>query len=60
MKVPILVGERLTVEQCPKKLEEIEDMAHISYESVVASLMYVMVSTRPNIAHAVGVLRRFI
>jgi hypothetical protein len=59
VKVPIPVGARLTVEQCPKTQEEIEDMAHVPYASVVGSLMYVMVCTRPNISHAVGVLRRY-
>jgi hypothetical protein len=29
VKVPIPVGEKLTVEQCPKTQEEIEDMAHV-------------------------------
>jgi hypothetical protein len=55
MKVPIPVGARLTVEYCPKTQEEIEDMAHVPYASVVGSLMYAMVCTRPDIAHAVGV-----
>jgi hypothetical protein len=50
MKVPILVGTRLIVEQFPKKREEIEDMACVPYASVVGSLMYVMVCTRPNIS----------
>jgi hypothetical protein len=59
VKVPIPVGARLTVEQCPKTQEEIEDMAHVPYASVVGSLMYVMVCTRPDISHAVGVLRRY-
>jgi hypothetical protein len=45
MKVSILVGERLTIEQCPKTQEEIEDMACVPYESVVGSLMYAMVFT---------------
>jgi hypothetical protein len=59
VKVPIPVGARLTVEQCPKTQEEIEDMAHVPYASVVGSLMYAMVCTRPDISHAVGVLRRY-
>jgi hypothetical protein len=45
VKVPIPMGERLTVEQCPKTQEEIEDMARVPYASVVGSLMYVMVCT---------------
>eukprot|EP00253_Pinus_taeda_P028794 PITA_28794 len=46
-------------EQCPKTQEEEEDMSHVPYASAVSSLMYAMVCTRPNIAHAVGVLSKF-
>jgi hypothetical protein len=42
-----------------KDTEEIEDMACVPYASVVGSLMYVMVCTRPDISHAVGVLSRY-
>ena len=59
VKVPIPVGVRLSAEQCPKTQEEEEDMSHVPYASAVGSLMYAMVCTRPNIAHAVGVLRKF-
>ena len=59
MKVPILVGERLIVEQCPKKQEDIEDMACVPYASVVGILMYEMVCSRPNISHEIRVLRRY-
>eukprot|EP00253_Pinus_taeda_P015630 PITA_15630 len=59
MKVPIPVGVRLSAEQCPKTQEEEEDMSRVPYESVVGSLMYAMVYTRPDIAHAVGVSSRF-
>eukprot|EP00253_Pinus_taeda_P011152 PITA_11152 len=46
-------------ELCPKTQEEEEDMSLVPYESAVGSLMYAMVCTRPNIAHVVGVLSRF-
>jgi len=59
VKVPIPVGVRLSVEQCPKTQEEEEDMSHVPYASVVGSLMYAMVYTRPDITHAVGVLSMF-
>jgi hypothetical protein len=59
VKVPIPMGARLTIEQCPRTQEEIEDMSLVLYASVVGSLMYAMVCTRPNISHAVGVLRRY-
>ena len=59
MKVPIPVGVRLSDEQCPKTQEEEEDMFRVPYASAVSSLMYAMVCIRPDIAHAVGVLSRF-
>jgi hypothetical protein len=60
VKVPILMAARLIVEQCPKTYEEIEDMTCVPYKSVVGSMMYVMVCTRPDISHAVGVLGKYI
>eukprot|EP00253_Pinus_taeda_P029704 PITA_29704 len=59
VKVPIPVDVRLSAEQCPKTQEEGEDMSRVPYASVVGSLMYAMVCTRPGIAHAMGVLSRF-
>jgi hypothetical protein len=59
IKVPIPVGVRLSVDQCPKIHEEEEDMCRVPYANAVGSLMYVMVCTRPYIAHAVGVLSRY-
>ena len=34
-------------------------MSHVHYSITVGSLMYAMVCTRPDIAHAVGVLSRY-
>jgi hypothetical protein len=59
VKVPIPLGARLTIEWCPKTQEEIEDMTHVPYASVVGSIMYAMVCTQLDIAHVVGVLRRY-
>ena len=59
MKVPIPIGVNLSVEQCPQTQEEEEDMSCVPYAGAVGSLMYAMVCTRPDIAHAVGVLSRF-
>ena len=44
---------------CPKTQDEIDHMSKIPYASAVGSLMYAMVWTRPDIAHAVGVVSRF-
>jgi hypothetical protein len=35
-------------------------MKRVSYASVVGSLMYAMVCTQLDVAHAVGVLRKYI
>ena len=59
VKVPIPVGVNSSLDQCPKTHEEEEDMSHVPSTSVVGSLMYAMVCTRPDIAHAVGVLSRY-
>jgi hypothetical protein len=59
IKVPIPIGVKLSVDQCPKTQEEEEDMSHVLYASSTGSLMYAMVYTRPDIAHAVGVLSKY-
>eukprot|EP00253_Pinus_taeda_P009396 PITA_09396 len=48
-----------TIIQCPKTQEEEEDMSRVPYASAVGSLVYAMVCTRPDIAHAMAVLSRF-
>ena len=50
---------KLSKEQSPKTEEEMDYMSKVSYASTIGSLMYAMVCTRPNIAHAVGVVSRF-
>ena len=59
VKVPIHIGAKLSVEQCPMTQEEVEDMSHVPYASAVGSVMYAMVWTRPDIAHAMGVLSKY-
>jgi hypothetical protein len=59
VKVPILVGVKLSADQCPKTHEEEEDMFRVPYASAVGCLMYAMVCTRSEIAHVVGVLSMY-
>ena len=54
---PILKGDNLN--KCPKNYFEREHMKNIPYASVVGSLMYAQVCTRPDIAFAVRVLGRY-
>ena len=50
---------KLSKEQLPKTEEEMDHMSKVPYASAIGSLMYAMVCTRPDIAHAVGVVSRF-
>ena len=49
----------LPVAFAPKTAEEKEYMSRIPYASAVGSLMYTMVYTRPDLAHAVSIVSRF-
>lgn len=50
---------RLSKDQSPKSEEERDYMSKVPYASAIGSLMYAMVCTRPDIAHAVGVVSRY-
>ena len=50
---------KLSKEMCPKTQEEMNYMSKVPYSSAVGSLMYARVCTRPDIAHAVGVVSRY-
>jgi hypothetical protein len=59
ISTPLANHFKLTKEMCPKTQEEIEYMSRVPYSSTIGSLMYVMVCTRLDIAHAVGVVSRY-
>ena len=60
VSTPLASHFKISKEMCPETQEEIDYMSKIPYSSVVGSLMYAMVcSTRPDIAHAVGVVSRY-
>jgi len=50
---------KLSTSQAPKTHDDIIYMEGIPYANVVGSLMYAMVCTRPDIAHAVSLVSRF-
>ena len=50
---------RLSNSQCPKTIEEIEDMSKVLYAGIVGCLMYAMVYTRPDVAYAVSVVSKY-
>ncbi|GKA91500.1 hypothetical protein Tco_0813370 [Tanacetum coccineum] len=51
---------KLTAKDCPSFKKNIEKMDRVPYASAVGSLMYAMVCTRSDLAHAVGVVSRFL
>src|SRR5262249_49915679 len=55
----IVKGDKFNLNQCPKNDLEREEMRNIPYASVVGSLMYAQVCTRPDIAFAVGMLGKY-
>jgi len=59
VSTPLPSHLKLTKNMCPKTPEEEEKMSKVPYASAVGSLMYAMVCTRPDIAHAVGVISRY-
>ena len=59
ISTPLASHFRLSKDQSPQTEKEREFMAKIPYASVIGSLMYVMVCTRIDIGHGVGVVRKF-
>ncbi|KAE8728454.1 FACT complex subunit SPT16-like [Hibiscus syriacus] len=59
VSTPLGVHFRLSKDQSPKTEEERAHMVKVPYASAIGSLMYAMVCTRPDIAHAVGAVSRY-
>ncbi|MCO5587877.1 hypothetical protein L7F22_041829 [Adiantum nelumboides] len=57
--VPLPPYVKISKDDCPKSKEEASAMQSVPYASACGSLMYAMVATWPDIAHAVGVVSRF-
>ncbi|CAL8099507.1 unnamed protein product [Prunus armeniaca] len=57
--VPFSKGDKLSSEQSPKTEQEKLEMQDKPYASLVGSLMYVQVCTRPDLAFSISVLGRF-
>jgi hypothetical protein len=54
---PLLANLRLSQKDCPTPGPEGDHMKSVRYAPAVCSLMYAMVATWPDIAHAIGVSR---
>lgn len=56
MSTPFAPHFNLSINACPAIENEINVMPSIPYFSVVGSLIYVMVCTRPDLAYAVSMV----
>ncbi|GKB16362.1 retrovirus-related pol polyprotein from transposon TNT 1-94 [Tanacetum coccineum] len=56
---PLVFHIKLNKKQAPKTKASLQRMAKVLYALAVGSVMYAMVCTRPDIAHAVGLSSRF-
>jgi hypothetical protein len=57
--LPIIKCVPLSVTQCPATEKEKSVMANTPYASAIGSIMYAMLSTRPDVALALSLTRRF-
>ena len=56
MSIPLASYVKLCLNDCPKSDANKAEMAKVPYSSVIGSLMYAMICTRPDIAYAMGVV----
>nr|GEX07819.1 retrovirus-related Pol polyprotein from transposon TNT 1-94 [Tanacetum cinerariifolium] len=56
---PLAPHFKLSSHECPKSKEDKEDTSRVPYSSAADRLMYAMVCTRPDLAHAVSVVSRY-
>jgi hypothetical protein len=56
---PIVKGDKFGTFQCPKNNYESTQMKSIPYTSIIGSIMYAQVCTRPDLAFVTGMLGRY-
>ena len=59
MSTPLASHFKLSKKLCLQTKAEEDQMVRIPYTSVVGSVMYAMVCSRPDIAHAVSLVSRY-
>ena len=57
--LPMSHGIHLSKTQCPTTTDERECMSKVPYASVIGSIMYAMISTRPDASYALNVMSRY-
>ena len=57
--LPVLQGVKLSQTQCPTTIEDTKKMKGVSYASAIASIMYAMLCTRPDVCLAISLAGRY-
>ena len=57
--LPLASGVLLTKEKCLQNQSERDNMSRIPYASAIGSIMYAMLCTRLDVAHALSLTSRF-
>jgi hypothetical protein len=57
--IPMSHGIHLSKTQCPSTNNEREEMSKVQYASVIGSIMYVMLCTRPGVSYPLNVISRY-
>lgn len=59
LMIPLLTDCKLSSEMKPKTNQEKKEMSSVPYASLVGSLIYTMICSRPDMSHVSSVLSRF-
>jgi Reverse transcriptase (RNA-dependent DNA polymerase) len=57
---PVAKGDKFSLDQCPKIELEKSEMQQITYASLIGSLIYAQVCTRPDIVYIIGMVGRYL
>lgn len=57
--IPTVKDKGLSLKMYPKTLEKREKMAKVPYSSMVKSLIYIVMCTRPDIYYIVGLVNQY-
>jgi hypothetical protein len=59
VNTPLAPHFKLSTKHCDESYDDLEYMSKIPYPSIVGSLMYAMVCSRPDLSHAMSVVSRY-
>ena len=57
--LPMSHGIHLSKTQCPRTADERERMSKVPYASAIGSIMFAMISTRPDVSYALSITSRY-